>query len=416
MQKIWEEEKKRFGLSKHKLKELELKGFCPFMISDIGELICIPNLKDSIVLCLAGTRRVGKSRTLLALLSSFYWGMGTMCCHLNDMTDETYNWRGKADEKTAETFEGLRTRKSIPLVHVLLNSKSMQKKKSVPKWITCLSFEEVLDNPHVFMPDLGASINYFIQIKDYLKGCKTMEDVKEVISEKVTGDKKISKTIVAAIMSRLAYLNESRMLSLHPSNVSSDTQLVYENETYDIIPGLMMTGSIPVLHTNHIIDEPFFFQYLGLHINKIIQAKLHHPFFKGKRIMCFVDELTGIADRNKTNPLVKRLVVQGGPLNIGTVWATQNPSEVEKAILTNTGYFIMFSNKTSEIKILTSELGISKRWVDEIRNLKKEYNECVAYTKEYFVAFNPKENSYRKMQGPIRGMYLCSGSGSKPPS
>lgn len=412
----------------------ELKGFVPFMISNAGELICIPGFDaDAASIIISGAKRTGKSILVSSLLNSYYYSVGNLCLHANDSNRETFSWHRRSQARIAETFWDFRRPKYLPLIHILLQSKNLRLyEKRVPHWDACLPFLDVLEDPEEYLGfEKAASANYFANMRDRFVKEKVKKldwpGVKDIILdelERSDTEAKVVKSIYNSIIARVARLVKDGILDISGLNPRADTmvKLRFTKDSpwmeFNVLSGLLAAGGIPVLHTDNIKSNHRFFKtYLSNQLQKVRDDMVSHSFFKDKKLMIFVDELQAICHnkRGGENSVIEELVTGGGPIGIGTVYALQNPSKLPEGILSNAKYFITCQNSRTEAKLLCSEFSVEDRYVDRIIHLNKRYKGCIAYTNERFAVFNPAENEFSYSSGPFEGEYIHSASRTLPP-
>lgn len=439
--RIWEPREETFAIKRYIetgdkgwIKDLIprkffLKGYIPLMITNIGEMVCIPETVDTPSILLTGARGSGKTSVKLSILGSVYHHMGWNACDVNDMTRETFTHHKRQSVKdTVKGYWDFRRPKMLPLIHLSLMSNKLRKEVGVPDWQLALPFKDVIEKPEEYLGmDKMASASYLSNLKSKFENTPkhelTLEKIEDTIYDSIAANSpKIAPAVTSAIMLRIKRLYNDGILDICPDNEKADSEiaLLFPGEEqyikFNVISGLMAVGGIPVIHTDNIIHEPRFLKsYLSNLIEKVIKDQESHPFFKGKKLMIFIDELTTISGRGNENPIIYQLVAQGRPKGIGTCYCTQNPSMLEPAILSNTKYFLTCQNTNIEAKILVKEFGLEDRYVDNIVHLDKNYKQCLAYTQEKFMIFNPKENMMYEDSGPFIGEFIHPTAGSRPP-
>lgn len=414
-----------------------LKDTIPLMISNTGEVVCIPRERDLPVVGLFGGRGTGKTLMLASALSSSYYHMGVNCAHFNDMIRETFSWGQRQEGPEIRNIEEFRAPKMLPLVHIILMSKDIiYPQISVDMWKTCVPFLDILQKPEGYLGlDKHASANYvsamssafkpFFEKKHLRNKIYDFEFVKGIIHSALEEKSpKIAEQVYSAVIPRIERLYNDGILDISPMNRLVDTKLKVkrfgpeEMVEMNLLTGIIATGGIPVLHTDNIIHEQRFRNaYMNDKIKELVDDMAKYPTLKERGLAVFIDEITTISYRGQggENPVIQQLVAQGRPKGIGTYYCTQNPSLVDPRILSNTRYFISCCNTTTEAKILTSNFSLESRYTEDIAKLNKNYRECLAYTSERFLVFNPYENEMYYDQGPFIGEYIFPGVGCRPP-
>lgn len=374
---------------------------------------------------IGNSKRGGKTNILANFLFASYWHMDWNLAHINDMTRETFVWHKRMKSKPiVEGYSDFRKPKALPLVHVLLASKDLRMPpRGTPKWEVCIPFMDVVDNPEDFldMDGKAASLHYLSGLrKHFLKyrNNLTLEIVEKVIT------KHLDEKFVNPILVRIRRLYKDGILDICKQNSRDDIHVYVKFKDtnqwvkFNTLPGIIASGGIPIVHTDNVIDnQRFCKKYLTNLLQKLVTDQESHPFFKTSKLAIFIDEITTLSFKGLggDNPIIYKLVAQGGPKGIGTFYATQNPSLLDRRILANTKYFVTCQNVKSEAKILTEEFGLSNKYADTIVGLDKNYRECLACTSERFAVFNPYTNQLSWDKGPFKGEYCMPGSNTVPP-
>lgn len=373
----------------------------------------------------------GKSLLLLSILGSVFYNHNSLCLHANDMTRETFTWhRRQTNKNVVADYWDYRRPKYLPMIHVLMMSKNLRLPDfRFPRWDVCLSFNDVLENPEDYL-DLTkmASANYLSNMKERfakekdLDWDKVQSIIHEELSAKVKG--KTLNVMYESIIARIQRLVKDGILDISGINPRADTYLKVKFKgddswfDFNVLSGLMAAGGIPVLHTDNVIHNKRFFKaYLSNQLEKVMDDMTSHSYFKEKKLTVFIDELQTLCDNKKVgdNSIIQELVAQGGPKGIGTVYSLQNPSLLPENILSNTKYFVTCQNTKSQARILTKEFSLEDRYSTIITGLNKNYRECLAYTTERFLVFNPMENEVSYEKGPFQGMFIMPAGGARPP-
>lgn len=404
----------------------KLERAIPFMVSDAGELVCVPRTTDPPTMAFLGAKGGGKTLAMKGVCDRSY------CTYtkdsfmfLNDYMNESPHWLGKQDNKKfIKLIESIGDRPAkLPFIPIYPNHKYLKVDKDLPYYYKFgLPFDEFIKNLGAYF-DTKRSLVYFKNIQQKILDLKipTIELISNIIKEGIK-EKSMPKESGAMLMGMITSFFIEERLDIEKDTIGK-VELKDGNKRegiYDLISGLAYARRIPVLMTKDIIGkedlQPFFASIL-----KTIFKNQGEGFSDkyGKVLHSFVDEIGLFINKNKPTPCTKILnefVAQGRPARIAFYYATQNPSKLSDRIKTNTKYTVCFGLDRSEVKYVNEITPFSKRIKDIIPRLGK--GEIIANTpNEEWLFINPykkRDNGYRD-SGVVKGKMIYPLSSTAPP-
>src|SRR3990167_4551083 len=155
------------------------------------------------------------------------------------------------------------------------------------------------------------------------------------------------------------------------------------------------------LVVKHVIETIFEYQ----------QGK-RDSYFKDNdiQVWCAIDEIPKIVRNDKGKPTIATekiadIAAIGRYNRIGLIAATQNYSYIPERIISNTNFHFAFTQPShEEAKLIGRNFGLSKEWVDKIKNLKKF--ECVGMAKDsHFITYDIFGRR-GETTGPVEGIVM----------
>jgi len=406
------------------------------MISQSGNLVCIEIDKDMATIGVVGIRGTGKSRMMHSLLDNVYHKRKDAVIVLNDQHNEslTYSLKGKQlregggyrkEEDTWRTQLEVLGMKPLrlPVVHCYpaITDAYEFAPNNITKLKIALRFENLFRGEELFEKELAGSQKYFRINKERLMRCKSEDEIIEILDEIE------SKQVREKLRIIITNLIQEKIVDFDGSIVSKAFFFDRNTKSKVVLPILsafMASGTIPVLMTQGIVSTKYYSTYLKMILMDIFENQ-KKGYFASNRInsWVFIDELTGLDSVGERQPdegmttILQRIVTEGRPLRIGTVWATQNYSKVRPKIRSNTKYLIAFRfNSSTEVNEIKADFGLTDSQAETIKMLKKEYFECVAMTSEHFILYDLETGKRKKYSGYIRGYSLPTMSLHKQPN
>lgn len=377
----------------------------PTIVTDAGELVCIPQTKDEPTLAAVGQKRSGKSFLLHSIVDRAYWKKDwdkKIVC-LNDSLRETGTWSlpNKGQDFIPHLNALNETPRPLPIIHIhpMLNEPLEILHEKEIGFVMSLPFKQVMQNfPKYF--DLEKSQVYFEKIIPYLLESNNLKSMLEIIDEYIKHPQTKDK-----IYAHLTSLFNKKIM-----DINTDTPSSWRLKTpgfsaeYNPITACLVAGVIPVLDSGKILTKKYYPQYFRYIAEDIFQRQSQDPYFRMKNLQVWVvmEEILDVAESGKptvATEITKKMVTQGGPKRIGFLCATQNFSKIEYRARTNMKYVFTFVNP-GEANLICSQYNIASYWRDEIKSLGT--HECVAITTEEFVVYTPDGKKY-KSKGPFKG-------------
>jgi len=423
--KIWEtylpqEEKERI----EKVKEVAV------MISEDNSLICIPYNQDADVIGIVGKRGCGKTTLINSLVGRIYWKFEGNHIILNDSLNQTSEWALPNNDKYQRMDLEKINEHPMPLPIVpLYPILGKEKIKIVPHGFRMsMPFDEMFKNYRTFSQglkhielSLDKSEKYFLGLKEDILGCKSMDEIKNVVREayqdvgkgsKKSPDMMIEK--INAVLDNLAEINFTDMSSGVPSR--------WEFDGKKLIPliGLSEIGLVPSLMTNQLISsyKEFHPSYMQFFIDKISKYQSKN---KNKRLWIHIDEIGDTYKKGEKKSVaghsINRLLTQGRNYDIGTSFSIQNYSVLDGEVRNNINYLFTFIySSKEEINAISKDWDLSKDMKKEIGKLRT--HECFAISRENNHPFKvyPFDGKPYETTGIFRGFALPPLSQHKLPS
>lgn len=400
---------------KDRFKEIPITDI-PVMISEGGEIICIP--KDDEVFSAAFVGSSGQGKTLMAnfLIGNLYHQHKYNVAILNDLSEETYAWsEPMTNTKFAEYTNWWINQIPCPspLVYVFPHTNTMEipdNKLHYKNYVkTALPFQEILDNLEFFLEgvlsdfDLGKSGNYINEIKDDLAECETPQQVKDVLMEKLPGgEKKGFEAMRAKIFNAFNNLFKEEILDI--TNPECHTYLKikhpkeYVGNPFSVI---MKAGGIPTLITSDIVNKRYKSVFFSYYIDHLFKNNLKD--FPRERTYLYFDELRTVCEKDDepASRSIGNVAARGRINNIGLLYATQFydkiPNSVKGAKL---NYCFCFRHNNQKILAeISSDFDLDKKDREKIKNLK--VFECLALTNKRFIAY--LDGDKYEITKPVKG-------------
>jgi hypothetical protein len=391
----------------------------PFMISDAGEIVCLPRSSDSHTIAICGARGSGKTFLLLRFISCMFWKWDVKFVILNDHQSECGTWCAPNDNW--EQYLKLKSINEIPLplpcvyLHPhLTDSYGMLNGKEVGYEIT-LPYNEIVTNFKKYMT-LNKSSPYFARLRKELLECETIDDVDSLLkakSDKTITPKEdlVDPNAVKKIKTYMANIFDDELTEKN-TGIPHEWKVVEANGDsyrYNPVTACAMAGLIPVFETETLSSKDFFQPYLKYFIEDIFNRQIRDDLFKERNteVYFFIDELHTLSSTQQqgiVDEILKRVVREGRPRRLGTIIADQEFTKLVHDIKANMKYVITFSNP-GEAADLDKTYKLGKHWREEI--VKLDTFECLAWatTDEAFIVYTRDGEMY-KTRGPIKGRSL----------
>ena len=398
------------------------------MISNEGQIVCIPKEKDSPTIGIIGARRTGKSLILHGFVDRIYHYFGENCIVMNDYMNESLTWRKpQKTEKFINKLEIVGEKPlPLPVVHLYPNSVDFIKpeKKGTKYLKIALSYEDFVEHLGDFY-ELGRAEPYYIEMKKELLQIKEdyEKNIIELMNEKV--HKKMSlmkKKLITLLLSMI----HDKFVDTGEQDVVSKIKIVRDDgtsEEYNPFIALMAAKLVPVLMTNQIYSKDRFFPaYFSRIMTEIFYDQIREGGYSYKNrsvTHIFVDELHTLVSKKRSSPaedILNKAVAQSGPARLGFYYCDQNYSKIPKIMRDNTKYIIALGhNSKEEAELIVNNFNMPKSRIGEILSLDKQKQECIAATSERFLVYDISQNKKWYETGSIAGTFLPPLSHSIPP-
>lgn len=380
----------------------------PVMVSTQGEIVCIEESKDAPTIGVPGVKGSGKSVFSAGLIGRFYHYQGYKCFMANDQHNETFTHsKPNSVAFMNRDLRFLQERpKGLPIIYVYPSTRTLQTQTGGRIIKSSVPFKEFLKN-YEFWINLDKSSKYFKELVPELKSLSNEVDVMNSITqiENKNSREKIEK--------ELQLLMSGRYFDITGDGVTKT--LVGEKEL-PLIIGLLKNNWIVSLMTNNLQHYDKYKHIFSYYLNQIFEEQDDLSGVLGKdkdKVMLYFEEINSCQELNST--ILNRMVTEGRPRRIGTVWAGQDYSKVTKKIRDNTIYTISLAQKSEEAAKIGSDHSMEKTDVTKLKNLNKYKGECMGVSKEKFLVYDPKTKSKYLDSGPFFGKYLYPLSYPKDP-
>jgi hypothetical protein len=387
----------------------------PVLVSDAGEIVCIPKEDEVFSAAFVGSSGMGKTLGANSMVSNLYHAMGYNVAVMNDLSEETYAWSEPMQSAAFKEYTKWWINQEpcpSPLVYIFPHTNSLElplNKLYTKNYVKIvLPFGEILDNLEFFLDgvlsdfDLGKSGNYINDIKEDLAQCETPQQVKDVLEEKLPGgEKRGFEAMRAKIFNAFSNLFKEEILDI--TNPECHTYLSIKNPKFVSNPlsVIMKARGIPSLITSDLVNKKYKSVYMSHYVGQIFKNNLKD--FPGEKTYLYFDELRTICEKDE-EPAAKAIgnvAARGRINNVGLIYATQFydkiPNSVKGAKL---NYCFAFRHNNQKILgEISSDFDLSKRDREKIKNLKTF--ECLALTNKRFIVYMDGEKY--EVTKPIKG-------------
>lgn len=378
----------------------------PKAITPDGELVCIPRGKDMYTSGSVGQKRKGKSFSMISELEQMYTRWNIRIGVLNDIVDESRTWCRPNHQLHASLGKyGLKPM-GLPMIYLYQNIAALQSNMiAYPGDLgfrITMSTSDVIDNFFIFQQlfDLKPpSMNYFQQNSKIISKARNVDELKSMLIDSMPGDKPDAKmNIIGAISRVMGVLYKEKLLD-SSTGIPAQWKLVdpQNNETvlHPFLACLMVhtpAGSLIPTNVNfYFNNSPFLKSIFYKSAQPVFKMHNENQEFRKIGTMLFCDEITKIASRrssDKATDILNSMVQVGGPLNLGTHWATNTPADVSETIFKNTSFLYLFSSQKKDTEnALKQFLGNSpKALINTVMRMKK--HNFMALTSEKFIKYD----------------------------
>lgn len=378
--------RKRVEPEKRKITDI------PIMITNSGEILCIPDRDDEPTIGVVGAKGKGKSFFMHSLLDRAYHYYGKDCFIGNDTMSETFSWSTPNEDSREQLSLLGETPAPLPTAYFLPRVKGVVKPKKDFFYLS-LPVSEILNNPSSFM-EMDKSAPYFRNLTADMKEM-TIPQMCNYIDEAIDDKYAATKLKLIALLTDLD--NEKMIDTSDEKNVSKLRVIDAVNgkeEIYSALSACMRCGILPSVLTGDLLTKHYASDFLSYFYTDIYNNQREDPYFGKRRVWGLIDEITAICStqkKGKAYDAILQMVARGRPVRLGIIYGTQNYSKVPLVIRTNTLYLFTLGYKNKrEISAVSSDFDLSKSNEKLIRNL--DTFETMAMTTEYFVCYDNNGN------------------------
>lgn len=388
----------------------------PVMVSEAGEIVCIPKENEVFSAAIVGSSGMGKTMVGNFLVSQLKNCMDWNVAIMNDLSEETYAWSEPMQNVRFQEYTKWwinQTPFPSPLIYVYPHTNSITvplDKLHYKNYIkTVLPFSEILDNLEFYLNgvlsdfELGKSGNYINDIKEELAQCETSSQVTEVLNEKLPGGdgKRGFESMRAKIFNAFSNLMKEEILDI--TNPECHAYLRIKNPEYVGNPFsvIMKAKGIPSLITSDLTNKKYKSIFFAHYINKIFDNNLKD--FPGEKTFLYFDELRTVCEKDD-EPAAKavgNVSARGRINNVGLIYATQFYDKIPNCVKgAKLNYCFTFRHNNQKIlSEISSDFDLDKKDKEKIKNLK--IFECLALTNKKFICY--LDGDKYEVTKPIKG-------------
>ncbi len=411
---IWESEE---SIKKIRINEI------PVMISDAGEIVCIPESQDLPTIGYTGMKAAGKSRLAHRVLDCVYWYQRKRCVWLNDYQRETITYTEPNMLKNEGSFDGggmggrideimnginypseLNITNEIPMplptVYFYPNTLNLNYPKKDNHFKLSIPFEKIIRNSDDWLI-LKESRKYFDSMKDDL--LRNSNNLDGYFDDMIT-NKKLPANLINKIRYGLGYYINNKIVDFSDREAISELTFK-EKDKYNLNPiiATYVSNLVPSIVTSDVITKPYYAPFFKNLLDDIFKAQT--DLFHKEEVWLFVDELPMICMTGKKKSIAsesfENIVTTGRPARIGMNWITQNYSKVPPRITSNTNYLFTLRQKSSnEARQIAKDMQLKESERERIQKLKKF--QIMAITNDEFICYKNGER-YKISDEPIFG-------------
>jgi len=403
-------------LPQEEIERIEKIKEVAVMISEDKSIICIPDNRDADTIGIVGKKGCGKTTLINSFVGRIYWKFGGKHIILNDSTNQSSEWALPNKDKFQRMDMEKVNEHPMPLPIVPLYPVLGEEKiKMVPHGFKMsLPFDEMFKNYREFSRglehielSLDKSEKYFLNLKNEILDCRSIDDIKNVVKEKYQNDKKSAELMIEKINTVLDNLAE-----INFTDLSSGVPSRWDFDGKEIIPliGLAEIGLVSALMTNQLKNmySEFYPSYMQFFIDKIFYWQSKH---KNNKLRIYIDEIGDTYKRGKRKSVaghsINKVLTQGRNHNLGTSFSIQNYSMLDTEVRNNINYLFSFIYSSSdEINAIAKDWDLNKDIKKELGKLRN--HECFAISREDNHPFKvyPFDGEPYETTGVFRGFAL----------
>lgn len=387
----------------------------PVMISEAGEIVCIPKENEVFSAALVGSSGCGKS-LLGNYLTSQLYRMKYNIALMNDFSEETYAWSEPMQSITLQKYTKWWVNQGpfpSPLVYVYPHTNTINiplQKLHYKNYVkTVLPFSEILDNLEFYLNgvlsdfELGKSGNYINDLKEELSQCEMPSQVTDVLQEGLPGGdgKKGFESMRAKIFNAFSNLMKEEILDITTPECHAYLRIKQPEYTGNPFSVIMKAKGIPSLITSDLTNKKYKSIFFSHYILAIL--KEHKEHFIGEKTYLYFDELRTVCEKDD-EPAAKaigEIAARGRINNVGLIYATQFYDKIPNCVKgAKLNFCFTFRHNNAKIlNEIASDFDLDKKDKEKIKNLK--VFECIALTNKKFICY--LDGDKYEVTKPIKG-------------
>jgi hypothetical protein len=389
----------------------------PILVTDRGEIVCIPKSEETFAMAIVGGSGTGKSLVLNRLATSLRFGWDVNVSIMNDVSEETYLWSMPMTHLEFNEFNKFHLNQEpspAPIFYLYPNTNTVSLPRMAIKARNRLRitipFAEIIDNLNFYLKgvihdfDLAKSELYINDIKEELATCQTPSEIKDVLNEKLPGkDGKSFAGMRIKLMAAFNSLFKEEILDITNPQYPSKLRLVEDNLVTDPFSVLMGAGQIPSLITSDLQNKNYKSEMMAYYVDSIFRNNLKN--FGGKKTFLLFDELRAICERDDDVAArsIGSVAARGRINQVGLVYCTQYYDKIPNAVKgARLNYCVCFRHSNSEVVgELARDFSIGKKTKEAIMNLK--LFEAIIMTNQKLVVYDMDDGSKSFEDKPFKG-------------
>lgn len=374
------------------------------MLSNRGEIVCIPKEEEVFSAAIVGSSGCGKSILLNLLVGSLFHHFKANVSNMNDLSNESYKWSEPMKNKDFNEFNEVYLNQKpmpSPIVHFYFHTKNLElnyKLLNYKNFIKIvLPFNEILDDIGFYLSgvnpefELAKSGLYVNDLKEDLMECDSPAQIRDVLDKKLPGKEgKTFKPMRIKIMTAFNSLFNEEILDI--TNPECHSIIKTRNTPDDWFIGnpfsvIMKAGGIPSFMTSELVNKKYKSEVFAYYINSILKNNLKD--FPNEKTFLFFDELRMVCEKDD-EPAAKAIgnvSARGRINNVGLVYATQFYDKIPNCVKgAKLNYLFAFAHNSSKIlNEIGSDFDLDKKTRDKIKHLKTF--EVLALTNNKFICY-----------------------------
>jgi hypothetical protein len=406
-------------------------GDIPVLRSDDKKLVCLAKERiENLKIGIFGQTGAGRTSLLLSIMSRMYWSNWNMdCCIINDYQGETDRWGldNWSSERELRQFGEIPF--PLPIVDVYPQNKDtpsfkeMSQCLSVPHIRESIPFNKIVEDITKYVKMGKNTERYWLTLRDKLKTCQDLDEVREKIKELGFGEKGVNlKASIFSMLTSVDELEKEGYIDIvannqkfdHSGTPSCKIKIKSEDGTSEegsIFSMLMKYHYVPILRTEDLLHLRYAEPYLADKTEEIF----NYPKFMNytRRCMTFVPEISKFIDFPEVLKKIEDITGRGRAKGVGICYDTHSYKELRNAnkgkIIQNTVFAIAFNQKAETATLMKNDFDLDEKDKDQIINLKQFQCLAIASKGEKFAIYNLNDGTRELVGGKVyRGYALPS--------